>query len=66
MSTKNNEFDIIKLCDFISKLREGGIIVCSGECSILEIQKARISNRLYVDQDGFGYIYFPTNYIFEQ
>ena len=41
----------------IERLKNGGKIVCSSECSILQIAKARVCGRMYVDNYGFGFIY---------
>ncbi|MBL1176935.1 hypothetical protein [Pantanalinema sp. GBBB05] len=43
--------------DFLKKVREGGAIVCSGECSEVEIANAQATNRWFVDEDGFGYVW---------
>lgn len=42
-------------------IANGGKIVPSNECSDLEIAQARACGRMYVDKDGFGFIYFPKN-----
>lgn len=39
---------------------EGGKIISSNDCTPLEISEARACGRMYVDDDGFGFIYFPT------
>lgn len=43
--------------NFLKKLREGGAIVSSNQCSTLEIDDARASNRFFVDEDGYGYVW---------
>ena len=35
-----------------------GKIVSSASCTELEISEARVSARFYVDEDGFGFVYF--------
>lgn len=42
-------------------LKIGGKIVSSAKCSPLEIANAQATNRMYVDQNGFGYIYIPES-----
>ena len=42
--------------EFLKKLKNGGAIVCSGECSEIEIVDARLTDRFFVDEDGFGYV----------
>ena len=43
--------------NFLEKLRDGGAIVSSNECSELEIANARTTDRFFVDDDGFGYVW---------
>lgn len=38
-----------------------GKIVSSASCTELEISEARVSARFYVDEDGFGFVYFPED-----
>lgn len=45
--------------EFLLKLRDNekwGAIVCSGDCSAMEISDAQATNRFYVDNQGFGYV----------
>lgn len=46
-----------KLEQFFYKLRDGGAIVSSNECSELEISNARTTDRFYVDNDNCGYVW---------
>lgn len=39
------------------RLRDGGALVSSNECSVIEITNARSTNRFFVDDEGFGYVY---------
>jgi hypothetical protein len=43
--------------DFLKRLREGGTIVSSNDCSADEIALALRDNRFFVDTEGFGYVY---------
>ena len=43
----------------LEKLKEGGSIVSSNDCSQLEIAEAKACDRMHVDENGFGFIYFP-------
>lgn len=42
---------------FLEKLRDGGAIVSSNECSELEIMDARATDRFFADDEGFGYVW---------
>lgn len=45
--------------DLFRKLRNfGGKIVSSNDCSVSEIEQARVEHRMFVDENGFGYIWF--------
>ena len=44
---------------FLEKLKEGGTIVSSNDCSPYEISLARCCHRFFVDAQGFGYVYRP-------
>jgi hypothetical protein len=44
---------------FLKKLRDGGNVVSSNDCSEAEVAYAQACGRIYVDEDGFGYIYRP-------
>lgn len=47
---------------FLKKLAEyGGAIVSSSSLSVEEIEKARQQKRMFVDDDGFGYVYEPID-----
>ena len=37
-------------------VREGGAIVTTAECSVMEIADARATLRMAVDEDGIGYV----------
>lgn len=39
---------------------KGGRIVSSNDCSPVEIAEARACDRMFIDEDGFGFIYFPA------
>ena len=41
-------------------LKSGGKIISSASCTELEIAEACSCNRMYVDKDGFGFVYFPS------
>lgn len=43
--------------NFLFKLRSGGAIVSSNECSEIEISNARVTDRFFVDNDGYGYVW---------
>lgn len=38
----------------------GGKIVCTAQLDVSEINQARASNRLYVDENGIGYVWDPN------
>ena len=44
---------------FLKLLNGGGHIVSSNDLSVYQIAQARACHRFYVDDDGFGYAYFP-------
>jgi hypothetical protein len=46
---------------FKQLLEGGGKIISSNNCSILEIAEACSCNRMWVDENGFGFIYVPYN-----
>jgi len=48
---------------FVKRLQEGGKIVSSGSLSIASISQAQACNRFFVDEEGFGYAYFPKHAI---
>lgn len=35
---------------------DGGCIVCSGDCSIIEIAEARARGDFYIDENSIGYV----------
>ena len=43
--------------EFLVKLRYGGAIVSSNECSEMEIVNAKATNRFFVDNHNFGYVW---------
>jgi DUF438 domain-containing protein len=51
MAQQNELFELLK---------SGGKIVSSASCTVLEIAEAMSCNRMYVDKDGFGFVYFPS------
>jgi hypothetical protein len=44
----------------LMKLRAGGSIVSSAACTASEILFARADHRMFVDKDGYGYVYRPS------
>lgn len=42
-------------------IRQGGKIISSNDCNPLEILDAQADHRMWVDKDGFGFIYLPPN-----
>lgn len=40
-------------------IEEGGSVVCSSSCTLLEVAEAKACKRFYVDEHGFGFVYFP-------
>lgn len=47
-----------ELFDFLAKY--GGKIVSTNDLNELEINQARASNRMYVDEDSLGYVWLPA------
>jgi len=47
------------LITFVIQLRNGGSIISSSACDETEIAVARACGRMYVDGEGFGYVYRP-------
>lgn len=41
----------------LMQLRHGGSIVSATSCTAGEIMLARADRRMFVDKDGFGYVY---------
>jgi hypothetical protein len=44
---------------FLQRARSEGRIVCTGELTTLQIAEARADGRMWVDDDGFGYVVLP-------
>ena len=43
--------------ELLSKLlKDGGVIVTSDQCSVMEIADARAHGRMYVNTDGIGFV----------
>jgi hypothetical protein len=42
-------------------ISKGGKIVSSANCSTLEIAEAGACKRMWVDENGFGFIWFPQS-----
>ncbi len=42
---------------------EGGAIVCSNECSALELADARMHGRMFVNKDGIGFVRRPKAWL---
>jgi hypothetical protein len=48
---------IISTAQLIAQLStEGGAIVCTSDCSIIEIADAQVTGRMFVDDDGIGFV----------
>jgi hypothetical protein len=54
--TTENNFN-----ELFQKLKNGGKIVSSASCTELEIAQAKACGRIYVDEQGYGFIYLPEN-----
>jgi hypothetical protein len=39
---------------------EGGVIRSTGDLDEMDIRQAQASGRMYVDNDGFGFVWFPS------
>lgn len=47
--------------EFLRKLvTGGGKIVSTNDLTVFEISSARAEDRLFVDENGFGFVYFPV------
>ena len=47
--------------NFLRKLvTGGGRIVSTNDLTVFEISTARAEDRLFVDEKGFGFVYFPV------
>lgn len=44
---------------FLALLKNGGVMVSSADCTPDEISDARKQGHLWVDFQGFGYVYVP-------
>lgn len=40
-------------------IEKGGMIVSSASCNLIEIAEAQACRRMWVDDNGFGFIWFP-------
>ena len=49
--------------ELFEKLKYGGKIVSSAKCTPLEIAQARACGVMFIDEDGFGYVYLPEKVI---
>ena len=47
------------LYDLLMMLRTGGTLIADAGCSTDEFIAARREGRMFVDEDGFGYVYKP-------
>lgn len=48
---------MVEIEDLLKKMTlEGGKIVCTGELNNVAISLARCENRMYVNEDGFGFV----------
>lgn len=47
--------------ELFEKLKFGGRIVSSSDCTHSEIAQAQACERMYIDENGFGFVYFPPN-----
>lgn len=45
---------------FLERLKDGGQIVSTGDCSEIEIAVAFACHRVFVNEDGFGFLYRPS------
>lgn len=56
----NKKANYLKMKELFEKLKMNkGKIVSSASCTNLEIAEARACNRMFVDDEGCGFIYFP-------
>ena len=46
--------------DLMLRLKEGGEIVSSNDCTSIEIVQAQAYGRFWVDERAFGYLYRPA------
>jgi hypothetical protein len=42
---------------------EGGAIVCSNECHVIELADARLHGRMFVNDDGIGFVRRPKAWL---
>ena len=52
--------ELVESLRFIQKLRDGGVIISTNDMSAEEISEARAGGRMFVDADGFGYVYLES------
>lgn len=43
----------------LEKAAFGGYIINSSQCTVMEIAFARAEDRMYINEDGIGYIWRP-------
>lgn len=56
-----HESYLVSINNLLEKLiKYGGKIVCTSSLNVDEINQARASNRMFVDDDGFGYVWIPN------
>jgi len=48
---------MITIKQLILKLRGGGVIISSDNCTLCEISSSMANDNMWVDEDGFGYVY---------
>jgi hypothetical protein len=44
--------------NLFTHLEQGGMIVSSSECTEVEIREARAYGRFFVNEKGYGFVYF--------
>lgn len=62
MSERNASLtkDSMTAANFLTRCAEiGGRIVCTGDLSVFQIAEARVEDRMYVDDRGYGYVILP-------
>lgn len=47
--------------ELFEKLKNGGKIVSTSDLNNYDIASARACGRMYVDKDGFGFVYFSKS-----
>lgn len=53
------KFKAKKMEKLFNLLRNGGRIISSAHCTEYQIAQAQACGRMYIDKDGFGFVYFP-------